>query len=68
MTFQFNHQKKVGANVKLLTGKTEALLSYGIRIDKTQLALVTLVNIKHATTGCEYRPAMQNICRKYKYN
>lgn len=47
---QFNYQKKVGANVELLTGKTGALLSYGIRIDKTQLALVTLANIEQATT------------------
>ena len=39
-----------GANVELLTGKTGALLSYVIRINKTQLALVTLANIEQATT------------------
>ena len=71
IAFTFNFQKKVGANMELLRAKVGSMQSYGITIDKTQLSLILLANIKTAASedyGREFCPALQTIRRKYPYN
>jgi hypothetical protein len=69
--FSFNFRKKVSANIELLRLKASLLLSYGINIDNTQLAIVFIANIDIAASnnwGCEFRPALQTIRRKFPPN
>ena len=71
ITFSFNFQKKVGANMELVRAKVGSMQPYGITVDEMQLALILLANIEMAASkdyGREFRPALQNIHRQYPYN
>ena len=71
MTFQFNLEKKVGANVEPWKWKAGALRAYGIHIDETVLALVIPANIELAAQehyGREFCPTLQSIRRQFNYN
>ena len=71
MGFEFDHKKKVIANVEALRARAAKIETYGITIGEAQLALIILANIETAAQhdyGREFRPAMQNIRRQYTYN
>ena len=68
---QFNFQKKISYNVELLKSKAARLAAYGVTVDDTHLALITLANVEVATHeeyGTEFRIAMQAVRRKYPFN
>jgi hypothetical protein len=69
--FSFDFCKNVNANMELLCAKAGRMVSYGVTIDETQLALVLVANINVATSevwGREFRPALQTIHRHCAYN
>lgn len=71
INFRFNFCKKVNQNVEILCSRAGRIKSYGITVDKAQPALVILANIETAAKedyGSEFRPALQVIRRKYRYN
>lgn len=69
--YPLDFRKKVNQNVEVLRAKAGRMRSYGITVDDAQLALVILANVEIAAKeeyGSEFRPALQVIRRKYKYN
>lgn len=71
ITYAFDFCKKVDQNVEVLRLKAGRMKSHGITMDNAQLALIILANIKIAAKeeyGSEFRPALQVIRRKFKYN
>lgn len=71
MNFRFDFRKKIATNMEQLKSKVSRVVSYGITYDDTAIALTLLANIEYATHndwGREFRPALQDIRKKYKYN
>jgi hypothetical protein len=71
LSYNFDFRKKIATNMEQLRTKVARINSYGITHDDTAVALTLLANIERATTqdwGREFRPAIQEIRRKYKYN
>jgi hypothetical protein len=67
----FDFRKKVSVNMELMQLNAARMATYGIAISIPQLTLTLIANIENATKaeyGCEFRSAMQAICKKYTYN
>jgi hypothetical protein len=71
LSFPFDFRKKIATNMEQLRTKVARVTSYGITHDETAVALTLLANIEQAAKhdwGREFRPALQEIRRQFKYN
>jgi hypothetical protein len=71
LNYQFDFRKKIATNMEQLKAKVARITSYGITFDDIATALMLMANTKLASKhdwGREFRPALQEIRRKYKYN
>ena len=68
---KFDFRKKVAANAEMQKALAANVQAYGINIGPAQMVLTVLSNVEQAMQhdwGREFRPAMQNIRKKYLYN
>ena len=71
LSFQFDFQKKVYANVELLRSKPASMETYGVNMDDTQIALTTLTNIEiteREDYSRNFSLVVQTIQRIYVYS